>query len=225
MKKIMYIMLLFLFLIGCSKNDDANKFKNEYEDLNGVTMSSGKEYLSMEISSNNIIKYNTIEEIIDIIENGTGVIYLGFPECPWCRNMIPALFEAADSTALEEIHYLNMYDVRDKLSLDEDGNIVTEIEAQEGYNELLNALSSILDDYVLTDSDGNEVNTGEKRIYVPIVVFVKDGIIVDHHVGTVDSQVDPYIPLTEEEYNVLINIYKDKILKILNNSCDREGSC
>lgn len=225
MKKIMYIMLLFLFLVGCSKNNDATKFENEYEDLNGVTTSSGKEYLSMEISSDNIIKYNTIEEIIDIIENGTGVIYLGFPECPWCRNMIPALFEAADSTALEEIHYLNMYDVRDRLSLDEDGNIVTEVEAHEGYTELLDTLSSILDDYVLTDSDGNKVNTGEKRIYVPIVIFVKDGNIVDYHLGTVDTQSDPYISLTEDESNKLINIYKDKILKILNNSCDGERSC
>ena len=226
MKKIALVMsMILVLLVGCNKETDAEKFKNEYESLNGQTSQSGKKYLNVEIEKDNIIKYVSISELLDVIKNETGVIYLGFPECPWCRNAVPALLEAANSTSIETIYYLNMFDVRDKLSLDNDGNIVTEIEGAKGYTDLLNALDTILDDYVIFDEDGNEVKTGEKRIYVPLVIFVRDGEIVDYHADTVSSQTDPYVALTNEEKNELINIYKEKINKIASNTCTDQGRC
>ena len=110
-------------------------------------------------------------------------------------------------------------------TLDNDGNIVTEVEGAKGYTDLLNALDTILDDYVISDEDGNEVKTGEKRIYVPLVIFVRDGEIVDYHADTVSSQTDPYVALTNEEKNELINIYKEKINKITSNTCTDQGRC
>lgn len=226
MKKIALVMsMILVLLVGCNKETDAEKFKNEYESLNGQTSQSGKKYLNVEIEKDNIIKYVSISELLDVIKNDTGVIYLGFPECPWCRNAVPALLEAANSTSIETIYYLNMFDVRDKLSLDNDGNIVTEVEDAKGYTDLLNALDTILDDYVISDEDGNEVKTGEKRIYVPLVIFVRDGEIVDYHADTVSSQTDPYVALTNEEKNELINIYKEKINKITSNTCTDQGRC
>ena len=226
MKKILLILCCFVFLLtGCFKENDAIKFKKEYESLNGEVSKSGKKYLDVNIEKNNIIKYATIEEINDIIKTGTGVIYFGYPECPWCRNAIPCLLEAASNTALDKIYYLNLYDVRDILSVGEDGSIVTEVEAKEGYTELLKNLDSILDDYIIKDKDGNEVNTGEKRLYVPTVVFVLDGEIVDYYMDTVPTQTDPYVPLTEKEKNELINIYKEKIVKVLDDTCTIEEKC
>lgn len=202
------------------ENSDAKRFKEEYESLNNATTSSGKEYLDLEISASNIIKYSTIDEIIDIIENGTGVIYLGYPECPWCRNTVPALLEAADSTPLETIYYLNMHDIRDAYIIDANGNPSKSYEGNSQYSSLLESLDIILDDYILEDEKGNKVSVGEKRIYVPLVVFVKDGIIVDYQDETVPTNEDPYIPLTEEEKNELINIYKEKISKISAATCN-----
>lgn len=226
MKKIALVMsMILVLLVGCNKETDAEKFKNEYESLNGQNSQNGKKYLNVEIEKDNIIKYVSISELLDVIKNETGVIYLGFPECPWCRNAVPALLEAANSTSIETIYYLNMFDVRDKLSLDNDGNIVTEVEGAKGYTDLLNALDTILDDYVISDEDGNEVKTGEKRIYVPLVIFVRDGEIVDYHADTVSSQTDPYVDLTNEEKNELINIYKEKINKITSNTCTDQGRC
>ncbi len=226
MKKVILLLCCFLFLLtGCFWEKDAVKFKKEYEKYNGEVSKSGKKYLDVNIDKKNIIKYATIEEINEIIKTGTGVIYFGYPECPWCRNAVPCLLEAASSTSLDKIYYLNMYDVRDVLSVDEEGKVVTDVEAKEGYKELLDNLSSILDDYIIRDKDGNEVNTGEKRLYVPTVVFILEGEIIDYYVDTLPSQTDPYISLTEEEKNELINIYKEKIVKVLDDTCTIEEKC
>lgn len=220
-KILLLIVVLCVFsLVGCSKKDDsASKFKEEYESYNGKQTSSGKDYLKVEIPEENVIVYSSISEVLDIIKNKSGVIYFGFPTCPWCRNMVVPLLEAADSTSLDKIYYLNMYEERDTIKY-VDGEFITEKEASEGYYDLVNALSSILDDYIVKDSDGIEHNTSKKRIYVPLVVFIKDGEIVDYHANTVDSQVDPYVKLNDEEYETLYNIYLSGIHKVLDDVCD-----
>lgn len=216
MKKLLILVALLTITTSCKREGDWLRFKEEYEGLNGTTSVSGQEYLSINISKDNVIKYSTIDELIHILNSGTGVIYLGYPECSWCRSAVDCLLYAADSTELDTIYYLNMLNVRDRLSLDSDGNIMTEVEASEGYYDLVEVLSPILDDYILTSSNGDSVNTGKKRIYVPIVIFVKDGNIVYHHVNTVSTQIDPYVSLTDEEKDELINIYKDGIMKTIN---------
>ena len=220
-KILLLIVVLCVFsLLGCSKKDDyASKFKEEYESYNGKQTSSGKDYLKVEIPEENVIVYSSISEVLDIIKNKSGVIYFGFPTCPWCRNMVVPLLEAADSTSLDKIYYLNMYEERDTIKY-VDGEFITEKEASEGYYDLVNALSSILDDYIVKDSDGIEHNTSKKRIYVPLVVFIKDGEIVDYHANTVDSQVDPYVKLNDEEHESLYNIYLNGIHKVLDDVCD-----
>ena len=220
-KILLFIVVLCVFsLVGCSKKDDyASKFKEEYESYNGKQTSSGKDYLKVEVPEENVIVYSSISEVLDIIKNKSGVIYFGFPTCPWCRNMVVPLLEAADSTSLDKIYYLNMYEERDTIKY-VDGEFITEKEASEGYYDLVNALSSILDDYIVKDSDGIEHNTSKKRIYVPLVVFIKDGEIVDYHANTVDSQVDPYVKLNDEEHESLYNIYLNGIHKVLDDVCD-----
>ena len=39
------------------------------------------------VPDDNVFVYSDVDEIIDILENGTGVVYLGFPECQWCDQM------------------------------------------------------------------------------------------------------------------------------------------
>lgn len=228
---ILFAIICIFSISACSLNKteitDGQKFKEEYENVNGKTNSSGKEYPELNIEEDNIIKYSSIEEILEILSSGTGVIYMGYPECPWCRNIIPALLNASNSTDLDAIYYLNMHDIRDKMELDEDNNITITEEGADGYSELLTKLDDILPDYILTDTDGNEYNTGEKRIYVPTVIFVRKGTIVDYHFDTVESQTDPYITLNEEQTLELYNIYLTGIHKVLNDQCsdDDEEHC
>ena len=223
-KILLCIVILGVFCFtGCGKKEtkdtDASKFKEEYESYNGEKTNSGKDYLEVSIPSDNVIKYSNITELLDVIKNKSGVIYLGYPTCPWCRNAITPLLEAASSTSLDKIYYLNMYEVRDTISY-ENGEFVTTKEGSSDYYDLVDALNSILDDYIVKDNDGVEHNTSKKRIYVPLVVFVKDGEIVSYHADTVASQTDPYVKLTNEQHDELYDIYLDGIHKVLNDVCD-----
>jgi thiol-disulfide isomerase/thioredoxin len=228
MKKNIIINLFLLFLLitvtGCFNKkvedkqlSDAEKFKEEYETLNGQENSNNQKYLEINIDEKNPIKYSSADEIVDVIENKTGIIYLGYPECPWCRNAVPVLLEAAKQIGIDTIYYLNMHDIRDKKSLDDDGNIIIEEEGTEDYKKLLEALGDNASIYEGLNDDSI------KRIYVPLVIFVKDGKIIKTHESTVESQEDPYVSLDESQTKELLSIYKDAIHEMLDDLCD--SSC
>lgn len=193
-KKLMVVIdiLLGAILVGVMTfgiyqylKSDGEKFKAEYEALNN-------ENVNINISKNNPIKYVTLDEVFDIIQNKTGVIYFGFPGCPWCRNMIPVLFEVAKNNNIDTIYYFNPRNVK------------------KSDNDEYNKLKEILNEYLSEDENGQKV------LYVPDVYFIKDGKIVGHHLGTVDSQEDPTISLTEEEKNELLDIFNELFEKIRN---------
>ena len=225
--KLFVIIIGVLLISACgtkeSKTNDAKKFKEEYESLNGGVSSSGKDYLEVEIDEDNKVKYSSIKDIIKVLESGTGVIYLGYPECPWCRNVVPVLMRASNNTGIENVYYLNMHDVRDKMEVDSNGNVVTVEEGKEGYKDLLEKLDSILSEYTVKYDDGKEYDTGEKRIFVPTVIFVKNGKILDYHMDTVESQTDPYVGLNEDQEMELYDIYVKGIHKILGDQCDDDS--
>ena len=226
--KIMLVVLMVMLLSACvNKETDAIKFKKEYESLNGKTLKeSSHKIKSLSISKNNPIKYASYDEVIDIINKGTGIIYLGYPECPWCRSALPVLLESAKDYKIDTIYYINMKDARDYYEVkdgklvykkNEDGN---EIKGTKGYFKLLNALDKELDDYIVKDDAGKEYNTGEKRIYVPLIIFVNDGKIIGTHLSTVDTQESGYDDLTDDEYDELNGIYANYIKELVNNYCD-----
>ena len=227
MKKLVIGLIVFISLFGLSacnkKVEEVNvsNFKNEYESLNGKTNESGKIYPEISLENDEIIRYATIKDLENIFENKkTGAIYFGFPECPWCRNAVPVLLDSAKEAGLGKIYYMNVLNMRDKKVLNENGEVVTENKGTSDYFKILNWLDSILPDYKITDKNNNEISTNEKRLYVPIVVFVKDGEIVGYHSDTVESQNDPYELLTTKQKRELKNIYTELIHKMLDDLCD-----
>lgn len=221
-----YISVLFLLILcigftGCEKEEkyteDEIKFKDEYESLNNKLKSDNKtKYMEVSVEKDNNIVYIDAKKAIELIENGTGVIYFGFPECPWCRNAAPALIEAAKEAGLDRVYYFNALSIRDKKHLDENGNIVTDQEGTSEYYKIVDLLKDKLNSY-----DGLNDET-IKRLYFPTVVFIKDGQLIGLHSGTVESQKDPQIALTESQKSELQNIYSDYIHKVLGDLCDEK---
>lgn len=209
---IAFVLSLYTFKDKVVK--DNIKFKAEYESLNGKLNSNNKEYVNVKVDEDNPYVYATYDEVMDILKNGTGVIYFGFPECPWCRNMVPVLSDAAKELGIKKIYYFNALDMRDVKSLDDNGNIVTDKEGTKEYDELVKTLYDVLTPYEGLNDDSI------KRLYFPTVVFVKDGKILNAHIGTLDSQEDPYVVLNKEQKNELKNIYIDNINKVYDILCD-----
>lgn len=106
------------------------------------------------VPMDNVFVYKTEEEIINFLETGTGIVYLGFPECPWCQSYVVYLNEVAKDSGIEKIYYLNVKDIRTNNT--------------ENYQKIVSLLSDILPN----DENGN------KKVYVPQVVFVKKGNVV-----------------------------------------------
>lgn len=218
-------ILAYIKLINTDINTDATKFKTEYEVVN-----EKEGAIQLEIPEDNPIVYADYDKLLEIITNGTGIIYLGFPECPWCRNALPVLFDAAKENNVETIYYMNILNERDSYvveddelvyATDEEGN---EKKGTEGYFKLLKALDKHLSDYVISFED-EEYEVGEKRIYAPTIIFVRDGKVLGLHVSTVESQTDPRKSLTKKQYNELYGIYEDYILEVKSGTCSIGTSC
>ena len=111
-----------------------------------------KEYTK--VTPDNVFVYRNIDDIVSILENGTGVVYLGFPECKWCQAYVPYLNEVAKENNLEKIYYFDILEDRKNNT--------------EGYKKIVNLLKN----YLQYDEEG------KKRVYVPAVVVVKSGKIV-----------------------------------------------
>lgn len=233
MKKGSMIVIIIVFLFSIfmgyryfedkkeTTSKDAVTFKKEYEALNNrVNPNNNKLYPEVSISNDNPVKYSSYDEIFEVLKSGTGVIYFGFPECPWCRNLVPVMLSAAKEVEIDTIYYLNIKDDRDVLMLNENGDIITEKEGNKKYFELVEKLDSILDDYILTDNDGKSVSTVEKRIYTPLLIFVKNGKIIAHHTDTVDSQTDPYVALNDRQSEELLLKLINYMSKISASVCD-----
>jgi len=134
---VLILIISLSFLFKKDKMSDAERFAKEYD-----------------FTVNNVFVYRNLDEINKILENGTGVVYLGFPECPWCKGYIPYLNEVAINEHLDKIYYFNILNDRKNNT--------------SGYKKTV----ELLNDYLKYDNEGN------KRIYVPAVIAVNNGKIV-----------------------------------------------
>lgn len=120
------------------ENGDAKKFSKEYT----------------QVDKNNVYVYRKVDDIINILEKGTGIVYLGFPECQWCQRYTKYLNEVAQDMGLTKIYYYNIREDRANNT--------------ENYLKIV----KILQDYLQLDEEGHS------RIYVPSVIALKKGEIV-----------------------------------------------
>lgn len=165
--------------------EDSRKFKEEYEKVN-----SNEGAVKITIPNNAPVKYLSSDELFTKIENKENfVVYIGFPTCPWCRNIVNVLFDTANDNGAT-IYYINTRELKSN--------------SLENYNKIY----ELLYDYLDTDQTGNKV------LYVPDVYFFKDGSIVGHHLGSVESQTNHKVLLNSTQKKELKSIYQDLFNKI-----------
>ena len=195
MKKILTCLLAVVLLAGCFNKTESKK--NTSSDTltitNKVSLTStkvdmkGYKWIRNDVADFQLISLK--ESLRMFEEGGTGILYYGYDECAWCNRAVPELNEVAKELNLT-IYYV---DASAKVEKDD-------------YKKLLEYIDPVL-----------KVNSsGEKGFYVPAVIGVKNGKLVDYHVSLLDSfelsKDDPNKQLSDAQKQELQDIYR-KIAK------------
>lgn len=190
-KKVKYIILGVLLLLIASL---VVYFVFIKKDNNTDNIKFSKEYTS--VSKDNVFVYRSKDEIINILEHGTGIVYLGYPECPWCKAYVVLLNEIAKNEGIEKIYYYNIREDR------------------KNNTEFYQKVVSILNDYLDYDEEG------KKRIFVPNVTFVKEGkIIFNDNETSLISEGTPSEYWTEEKKTLFNEKFRKNINELLDDVC------
>lgn len=205
MKKSLIVIGIFISVIllsGCMHGNDALKFKEDYESLNGKTNANNKEYREIEIATDNPFVYTDLKKINKMIEKKkTFIVYLGANWCPWCRSMLPTAIEEAKTAGVNKIYYIDVRpdndvekDIRDIYDTNEKGEIYLLHKGTDDYHTFIKYADSVLPEY---SSHGVNVKgtkfAGQKRVGAPSFILVKDGIVTKLETGVSDDQNDPYM--------------------------------
>lgn len=179
-KKISILLIIIIAVVGTILI--YKRFDKKEIDKKSVTKFSDEYTL---VDKDNVFVYSNIDEIVNLLENGTGIIFLAFPECPWCQNYARYLNEVAKENNIKEIYYLNIKHDR-------------QINSNK-YTKLV----KLLGNYLYAD------DSGVAKVYAPDLTFVKNGKIIAHDnetsITTSNMKIEDY--WTEEK----ILEFKNKI--------------
>lgn len=172
--------LLFLKINKKDSIEDNIRFKQEYN----------------LVPEDNVFTYRNIDEIINILEKGTGIVYLGFPECKWCAQYVVYLNEVARQNGINKIYYFNIKEDRSNNT--------------SKYQKIV----SLLSENLVNDNEGN------KRVFVPDVSFVIKGNIIGHdNESSYGVSGEPIDYWTTEKLENLKSKLKQLMLQVKQNEC------
>ncbi len=193
MKKLLLILLTLFMFTACSSKQEEVTTSKDSSSACGIETCEEEEKASYKIAENQI----TIADVVNKLENKESfVLYMYFDACPWCKELGPIVSDyLSDKDDLFNITYaLNVRadgtkenDLRYK---DDDGN----------YNEpLFETIYNFIRDQL--DEDG--------VVYVPALLFIKNGELVYFHTGTVEGHDATERTLTDEEKQTIVEELKE----------------
>lgn len=128
-----------------------------------------------------------------------GILYFGFPGCPWCRDAVPVMHEASQSTGIDVLYVSRDHELREGEWLEWDAEMAWWL------------YESGLPGMLWIDEDGRPVddmdNAYRPNIFVPQIVHVQDGAIINSHRSTFEDHDARERSLTPEEHEALHAIY------------------
>lgn len=202
MKKFITCILTTVLLTGCASTTSTSSTTSTTETssteqvtiTNSVELAavkstlSGYKWVGDEIGD---FEETSLKETIRLFdEKGSAVVYYGYVGCPWCERALPELNKVALKTGIK-IYYV-------------DASVSP---ASEDYQ----SLTENLGDAISTNEE-----TGEKEMYVPFVVGIKNGEVVGSHTALIDGFEikDDSSQLSDSQKQELQEIYMGIIEKV-----------
>lgn len=181
MKKVGLLLLILLFLTtGCSVKradevTDSEIFASEYA-----------------ISKDHVFKYASISDVIELLDNGTGVVFFGNSDQEDSLNILKLFSSLVENEEIDEVFYFNPVVIRDDKTSDYD------------------RLTELLGDNLTVTEDG------DSYLEVPSIYFIKDGEIIGYNDGASkiaeveEEKLEDFYKNLKKEYLNLINKYLSK---------------
>lgn len=137
---VLTVLLVALLIIGFYQKKYNNLTKNA---------AFAKEY---KVRLDNPFEQINGQKALSMLEKGTGLLYIGFPECPWCVAYIQNLDKRLREEKIAKVYYYNIKKDRTE------------------NNDVYQAIVKKLDKHLRLNDLGNA-----KRIYVPVIVGLEKG--------------------------------------------------
>ena len=157
------------------------------------------------VGSDNIFVYKNASQTADILANGTGVVFMGFKECPWCQLYAVFLHDIAREIGLARIFYCDIREDRQNNS--------------DSYQRIV----TILSDFLQYDDEGRP------KVYVPDVTIVNGGKVIGRDFETSKETLGYGTP--QEYWNDdRLNAFKERLREgikkgILRETNSSSGAC
>ena len=184
MKRIKILFIIIIAIVGAYII--YNHFDNTEQDIKTYNKFSSEYTL---VDTENKFNYTSIDEVINILSNGSGIIYFCTPESNWCQYYSYYLNEAVKDEDVI-INYLNIKNYREL-------NTVK-------YQKIV----ELLDSHIYVD------DTNSSKIFMPDLTFVNNGKIVAHNnetsLITSESSAEEY--WTQDKIDNFISSIKESII-------------
>jgi len=207
-KKGILILLLGVFfmavLVACQDSQqEASAPSHQFEqaDMSGYDVPEEHRFYSVSMS-----------EALELInENFDGILYFGFPGCPWCQAAVPIMHDASRIANIDIFYVSRAHDLRYGGWLEDDASMAWWL-----YE---NGVENMAWLYTTPDEDATDEEIEEfvperirPNINVPQIVHLRRGEVLGNHRGTVDGHmsVESELPqLTAIEIDELRESYID----------------
>lgn len=178
-------------IVESSSKSDAQKFKEEYEKINGGKTSDNETYNELNIDENNPMVYISLEELVDIINTeNEAYVYISSSFCPYCRATVETLLNVAKDLNINKIYY---YDDTKQNPSDQYDNMLEKLE-EKGVN------------FINKD--------GQRKWGVPLVLKAKNGQVISETRGTsyqLNEGQSKYDSLTEDQKKQVYDRYYEAL--------------
>jgi thiol-disulfide isomerase/thioredoxin len=158
LKKTIALLMAAVLAAGCSPASSGDAEKEDAPQETPAAAENIARYYD-ELPEENHFEVTDKETLTSMLSHGTAIVFLGFPECPWCQAYMPMLEEALSENEATCSYY----------------NIYWDKENDRAYYD---SIAQLLIDQ---NDSGEEIiqydNDGLPRIYMPLVLFVEKGRI------------------------------------------------
>jgi len=199
------IAALMIVFVACDSDEPGfAEFENNFPvaDMSGYEIEGEHRFYQV-----------TMYEALQLLDDETfnGIFYFGGVWCPWCRIAIPVMHEASLANETDIFYVSRAHVYREGEWLEWDASMAWWLNEQIEMNWIYTTPDEDATDEEIENFEPEPIRP---NIFVPQVVHLRNGIIVDSHRGTFDGH-DPvgegddrHVPeLTDEERATLFDVY------------------